>query len=288
MRTSKEAYQIFSWLQKQKSYSEKEKSERLKSLIDDEKIMIYQDEQGDIRGVIEYSTWNSFIHGPSASMTISCEKSLDVIASIQKYAHQLILKFQLDGVKMITASVNDETEYIKEMMELSGLRPWYGYVCMKHDGRDLPECSLDKRVIQPEDFQAYCDVMGLCFVPMREAMDIRPYNVTDMFFQTEEKQKETYEGWMENQENTFMYKKDGKWVGSGLLTGEDIDDIFVLPEFQNHGFGREIVYDLVAVAKKKGIMPYIGYVKWNRWAGHLYESCGFVPYLSQTMYRKLL
>lgn len=213
MRTSKEAYQIFSWLQKQRSYSEQEKSERLKSLIDDEKIMIHQDEQGDIRGVIEYSTWNSFIHGPSASMTISCEKSLDVIASIQKHAHQLILKFQSDEVKMITAS---------------------------------------------------------------------------MFFHTEEKQKETYEGWMENQENTFMYKKDGKLVGSGLLTGEDIDDIFVLPEFQNHGFGREIVYDLVAVAKKKGIMPYIGYVKWNRWAGHLYESCGFAPYLSQTMYRKLL
>lgn len=288
MRTMDEAQQIFKWLKKQKSYSEKEKNEKLKSLLDDEKIIVSKDDEGNVLGVIEYSTWISFIHGSSASIAVSCEKSLDVIESMSEQLHLLLQKFQSDGVRMVTASVSDETEYIKEMIEQIGLAVWYGYVSMKHDGRDLPSCSLDKRLIHPADFRDYCDVMGLCFVPMREAMDIRPYNVAEMFFHSEEKQKETYEGWMENQANTFMYEVNGQWVGSGLLTDEDIDDIFVLPQFQHQGYGREIVYDLVDVAKQKGITPYIGYVKWNKWAGHLYESCGFVPYLSQTMYRMFL
>ena len=161
-------------------------------------------------------------------------------------------------------------------------------VAMKHDGSVQPASTLHKRTIEKEDFKEYYHHMGLCFVPMRQAMDIRPYNVVDALFNDDKAIEKEFKGWYENKEHSFMYfNNNNQWVGCGLLNGSDMDDIFVLEYHQKHGYGSQIVRDLLNHAQKNNIQLYTGSVVYNKHAGQLYEDHGFVPYKEVTYYRWL-
>src|SRR5690554_687640 len=100
--------------------------------------------------------------------------------------------------------------------------------------------------------------------------------------------KKSSKGGMKIRNTLFMYfNNNNQWVGCGLLNGSDMDDIFVLEYHQKHGYGSQIVRDLLNHAQKNNIQLYTGYVVYNKHAGQLYEDHGFVPYKEVTYYRWL-
>lgn len=269
-------------------YDDSAKEKRLKSLIDDQELVIVRNNEQRIVGVVEYSYYHNISFGQCVWLTVSISFDEDAQNLVTFHLKELLHRFKQEGVSMVVVGANDEVPHVQKMMEHIGFASWYGYVSMVFDGSALPKSKLNKRQIEKNDFDTYFDEMGTCFAVMRRALDLQPYNITEIYFQSEQKRQETFDEWIGNQDQTFMYEKDGQWVGCGLLNNREIDDVFVLPQFQHQGYGREIVYDLIDVAQKKGITPQIGFIKWNKRAQQLYESCGFIPYLSQTMYRVFL
>lgn len=288
METQEQAKQILEHLKLHRSYNKKEEVERLQSLQTDDSIHIIVDKTNQMIGVIELERWQHFIYGPSVAIVLGCDQNRDTIEIASKYLKEIISSLKDEGIAMMMAMVNDETVDIKNQFLNNGFHDWYGYVFKKHNEQNRHECSLSKRPIDAADFDLYCKVMGECFVPMRAAMDIPPYNVIEQLWATEQNKEKTFTEWLEQKHSTWMYYDHDQWVGSGLLVNEDIDDVFINPNLQGKGYGRQIIYDLVETAYSRGIVPYIGHVKWNERAGKLYDSCGFKTYLSVSHLRLFL
>jgi GNAT superfamily N-acetyltransferase len=288
MRTHIEASKILEYLKQHRSYNAKEEKERLLSLLKDQNIHIIFNENQQMIGVIEVDRWNHFVYGPSAAIVISYDQTLGANSYAQAMLASVIENLQKEGVVMLMAMVNDKTINIINLFYHFGFSDWYGYVFKKHNKQPLPSCNLTKRQIEATDFDLYCKVMGECFVPMRAAVDIPPYNVIEQLWATKQEKEKTFKEWLEHKHSTWMYYDHDRWVGSGLLTNEDIDDVFINPDLQGKGYGRQIIYDLVETAYSRDIVPYIGHVKWNERAGILYDSCGFETYLSVSHLRLFL
>ena len=288
MRTQTETEKILEYLKEHRSFNAKEEKERLISLQNDQNIHIIINDNNQMIGVVEVERWNHFVYGPSAAIVLSYDQQSHATKYAQSMLATVIKTLKKEGVVMLMAMVNDKTQDIMNQFYHLGFQDWYGYVFQKHNNQPLPRCDLSKRPIESTDFDMYCEVMGECFVPMREAMDIPPYNIIEQLWATEQKKEETFKEWLDHQHSTWMYFDDDQWVGTGLLVNEDIDDVFINPDLQGKGYGRQIIYDLVETAYSRDIVPYIGYVKWNKRAGKLYESCGFETYLSVSHLRLFL
>lgn len=288
MRTLNDRVKILNYLKQHMSFNEKEEQERLEKLKDDDSIIeIIQRNQ--LVGIFQVNRWNSLIHNKCAEIILACDLEQDVLLLAKHMLKDLIDSLKSEGVSMIKTCVNNKNQEISDVFQNLDFKSWYGYVFMRHNQSQQPKSTLTKRNIKDDDFDMYYQEMGQCFVPMREAMDIKPYNVVELLFNSEESKEKEFNNWIKNANNTWMYfNQDNKWVGSGLIVDNDLDDIFVVRSFQNKGYGRQIVLDLINESQKRQFNPFIGYVAWNKKAGYLYESCGFVEYMSCTYYRYFL
>ncbi len=279
---------IIHYLKQHVSFNEKEERERLKKLENDDSIIeINHDNQ--LVGIFQVTRWNSFAHNRCAEIILACDTNDKVLLVANHMLKQLIDALKSEGVSMITSCVNNDYSQISNVFQHVNFKKWYGYVFMKHNQSQQPTSTLTKRNIIEDDFEIYCHEMGQCFIPMREAMDIKPYNVVDSLFSSAQSKEKEFKHWIKNSNNTWMYfNQDNTWVGSGLIVDNDLDDIFVVQEFQNRGYGRQIVIDLINESQKRQFNPFIGYVAWNKKAGYLYESCGFIEYMSCTYFRCFL
>lgn len=252
-----------------------EEVEKWQKRIDENKDIYVLYDGSDVVGCIAYELWSYDIH-----------QSLELIFSFIKDESKLPIldKGILDVLKMfpqatmINTIINENRKDLINIMNHHGLSVWYEYMVML-DYEPVNEATphqLTIRNIEEHDFKTYFDVMGACFVWMRETVDIRPHNVVDKLWATEEKKQESYQDWMNQKDQTFMYFDEGVWVGSGLIiNNRDIDDVFAVPSLQGKGYGKAIILDLINRIEKGGHAPTIGFVKVNEKAKQLYLSCGF-------------
>lgn len=252
-----------------------EEVEKWQKRIDENRdIYIIRDGSDEI-GCIAYELWDYDEH-----------QSLELIFSFIKDESKLhILN---DGIKvvlemfpqatMINTIINENRKDMIKLMNHHGLSVWYEYMVMldyESVNVTTPH-QLTKRNIEDKDFETYFSIMGECFVWMRETVDIRPHNVVDKLWATEEKKQESYQDWIKHKDQTWMYFDEGEWVGTGLiLNNYDIDDVFVVPSLQGKGYGKAIILDLINRIEMGGHAPTIGFVKVNEKAKQLYQSCGF-------------
>lgn len=285
MRTLETRKKIVRYLKQHSSFNEKEECERLKKLENDDSI-IEINHENQLVGVFQVNRWNSFAHNQCAEIILACNSNDEVLLLAKHRLKQLIDSLKSEGVSMITSCVNNDYSQISDVFQDFNFKKWYGYVFMKHNQSQQATSTLIKRNIKEDDFEMYYHEMGKCFIPMREAMDIKPYNVVDSLFSNAQSKEKEFKNWLKNFNNTWMYfNRDNTWVGSGLIVDNDLDDIFVVEGFQNKGYGRQIVIDLINESQKRQFVPFIGYVAWNKKAGYLYESCGFVEYMNCTYFR---
>jgi GNAT superfamily N-acetyltransferase len=145
---------------------------------------------------------------------------------------------------------------------------------MIYTGQRQIENHLTMRLYEESDFFDYYVALGECFTPMRQALDIVPYNVFED--RKEERLVKLRAEMLKNRENIFMFYDGDTWVGSSLINQEDIDDLFVVPSLMGKGYGRLILQSTINRCLDRNMEHiYLGVVHWNVKAKNLYLKTGF-------------
>ncbi len=239
------------------------------------KDILYLYDEDQVIGCIAYELWNYAEH-QSLELLFSFNKEEVRLPILNEGFKKVLTMFP--QATMINTIINENRKDLISMMNIHGLSVWYEYMVMLdyEAVETMTPHQLTIRNIEEHDFETYFQTMGECFVWMRETVDIQPHNVVDKLWKTPEKKHESYEDWIKQKDQTWMYFDQDIWVGSGLIVNhEDIDDVFVVPSLQGKGYGKAIILDLIQRIEKLGNSPTIGFVKVNEKAKQLYLSCGF-------------
>ena len=114
----------------------------------------------------------------------------------------------------------------------------------------------------PKYQDQYRRMYNACYREMREALDIKPYDFIqdDSFFSN-------------GMNNVYLLMKDEELIGSVALKGSEIDDLIVAPEFQNKGYGKQILLWALENIKSEKIILHVA--QWNRKAKKQKKKNGF-------------
>jgi GNAT superfamily N-acetyltransferase len=233
-------------------------------------------DQNNIIGGLSYEFWTYQEDVVSCSILCAIQESKYAL----KLSKDALISFIQNHpeIQMFSSRVSSQRKDILNMFESLGFKSWYDYMSMlEYEPVELKSPhQLRVRNIESEDFEMVFQHMGLCFVWMRETVDIKPFNVVEKLWASEEKKKASFNEWMSGKDNTFVYFDEDEFIGSGLiLDNGDIDDVFVVIKHQGKGYGKAIIMDLIERVKARGQSPMIGYVGVNQRAGQLYHDCGF-------------
>lgn len=114
-------------------------------------------------------------------------------------------------------------------------------------------------------FEEYRKIYNACFYEMRESLDIEPYNFLSNFKQIEEKLS-----------NMYILMKKEEIIGSVACYDNEIDDLIVRKEYQNKGYGRQLLLWGMQYIRERNEEPIVLHVAaWNEKAIKLYREVGF-------------
>ena len=115
---------------------------------------------------------------------------------------------------------------------------------------------------EPKYQDQYRRVYNACYHEMREALDIKPYDfIQDGSF------------FSEGMNNVYLLIENDELIGGVTLKGPEIDDLIVAPQFQNKGYGKQILLWALENIKNDEIILHVA--EWNQKAIRLYEKNGF-------------
>lgn len=255
--------------------NEEERQVWRKRIETEDRFILIKDQE-TILGGLSYEFWTYHEDVLSCSILCACEKNEKALLKCREAIHHFIQSHP--EIQMFSSRVCDTRQDIHKVYDALGFKAWYDYMTMlEYEPIELTSPhQLSVRNIEAEDFEMVFKHMGECFVWMRETVDIKPFNVVDKLWASEDKKQASFDVWIKEKENTFVYFDQGEFIGSGLiLENGDIDDVFVVIKHQGKGYGKAIIIDLIERVKARGQSPMIGYVGVNERAGRLYHDCGF-------------
>ena len=97
-------------------------------------------------------------------------------------------------------------------------------------------------------------------------MILQPYNSCDSMKQL-----------LAKRDDIFLLLINNKMIGSVAIYGNEIDDLIVSPQFQNRGYGKQLLefaVDLLQTRMAESIL--LGVAEWNQKAISLYKNNGFI------------
>ena len=113
--------------------------------------------------------------------------------------------------------------------------------------------------------EEYMSVYNACFRPMREALEIRPY---DWYTDASKLEGKT--------DSIYLLVEDNHIIGSVACCGNEIDDLIVKASEQKKGCGRQLLLWAMHHIWEQSDEPVTLHVaEWNQGALKLYESTGF-------------
>lgn len=265
---------IIKLLNLQWSMSELDNQHKREELNKESNIRIYE-ENDTVFGVWTHSTWDHPIWGKAAHLTISVfPYTPDFSKVLESLYIDAQVKLTEENVRFVMSGYDEGNPIYPVYFSEKGYTHWYGYSSLIYTGSRQPENHLTMRCYKEEDFYEYYIALGECFTPMREAMDIPPYNVFED--RSEERIVKLKEEMNKNKENIFMFFDGDTWVGSSLINQEDIDDLFVVPSYMGKGYGKLILQSTVNICLNRNMKNiYLGVVHWNVKAQNLYLKTGF-------------
>lgn len=188
--------------------------------------------------------------------------------------------------EFIVTSCEESQKKTISFWEEKGFSTWFILKTMVHDGRSLPKHNLSFRNYEDSDFDMYFRALGQAFEPMRRAMDITPFNVSQV---SDEKRAKEREAFFKERENIFLFFERDSFVGTAIIDGREIDDVYVTEAFQGKGYGRKIMDVVMNLAMEKNDQPIqLTVVDWNVKAKKLYHSLGFHVIKTEVFLRKLI
>ena len=142
---------------------------------------------------------------------------------------------------------------------------------MTYDKREVPECGIECVPFLEGYLDEYKRIYNECFRPMREALDIRPY---DWYSEGREVP--------EDRSGIFLIVEDGELAGSVSIIGNEVDGLFVAEAYHGKGHGRELLlWAMNKIREQNSEAITLHVAKWNSGAAALYESVGCIK--SRTM-----
>jgi GNAT superfamily N-acetyltransferase len=265
---------IIQLLNLQWSMSELDNQRKREELSKEFNIRIF--EEGDtVFGLWTHSTWDHPLWGKAAHLTISIFPFTPDFSNVMEALYKdAEAKLTEENVRFVMTGYDEKAVLYPAYFTKKGYTPWYGYSSLIYTGQRQPDNHLTMRCYKEEDFWDYYVALGECFTPMREAMDIPPYNVFED--KSEERIVKLKEEMDKNKENIFMFFDGENWVGSSLINQEDIDDLFVVPASMGKGYGKLILQATVNLCLDRNMQNiYLGVVHWNVKAHNLYIKTGF-------------
>lgn len=231
--------------------------------------------QDAVLGMWTHTVWDHPLWGKAAHLTISAFENIPDVENIVEALYQdAQAKLSAENIRFIMTGYDDSNPFYYSYFTKKDFTPWYGYSTLVYTEQRQPHNHLTMREYKEEDFEHYYSALGECFTPMRQAMDIPPYNVFSD--RSEERIIKLKEEMNKNKENVFMFFDGDTWVGSSLINLEDIDDLFVVPTLMNKGYGRLILQSTINVCFDRNMENiYLGVVHWNIKAQNLYFKTGF-------------
>lgn len=245
-------------------------------------------ENDTVLGMWTYSTWDHPLWGKAAHLTISVDIDSANVEDIVTLLYQdADVKLTEESIRFIMAGYDDARPFYHDFYAKKGYTPWYGYSSMIYTQGRQPDNHLTIQTYREDDFMDYYIALGECFTPMRQAMDIPPYNVFEDH--SEERIVKLKEEMNKNKENIYMFYDGDTWVGSSLLNNEDIDDLFVVPSQMGKGYGKLILQSTINICiDRKFEHIYLGVVHWNTKARNLYLNTGFKEIKSISYMRRFI
>ena len=113
--------------------------------------------------------------------------------------------------------------------------------------------------------EEYMSVYNACFRPMREALDIRPY---DWYTDGSRLEGKT--------DSIFLLVENDHIIGSVACYGNEIDDLIVKASEQKKGYGKQLLLWAMQHIWERNDEPITLHVAaWNQGALRLYKRTGF-------------
>ncbi|NBJ83294.1 GNAT family N-acetyltransferase [bacterium 1xD8-48] len=137
---------------------------------------------------------------------------------------------------------------------------------MKYIKNDIEKSNILCIPFEQKYFQQYMKIYNTCFYEMRKFLAIEPYNFLNDYKQVREKSKDI-----------FLLVSGEEIIGSIACYGNEIDDLIVNKEFQNRGYGKQLLLWGMNYIRQTSNEPILLHVaKWNDKAFMLYKKVGFV------------
>jgi GNAT superfamily N-acetyltransferase len=256
-------------------------------LIKDTNIRIWC-ENDTVLGVGTYTTWDHSEWGKAAHLTLAADENAPNAAEIVEELYLDAQKKMTEGgIRFVMAGYDEKLPFYPLFYAQKNYSPWYGYSTMIYTGLRQPENHLTKRLYEEAYFFDYYVALGECFTPMRQAMDIPPYNVFED--RREDRLIKLKEEMLKNRENIYLFYDGDTWVGSSLINPDDIDDLFVVPSMMGKGYGKLILQSTINLCLDRNMEQiYLGVVHWNVKAKNLYLKTGFKEIKSINYMRRFI
>ncbi len=136
---------------------------------------------------------------------------------------------------------------------------------MQFNLSETVESNLELRNYCEQDYPRYRTAYNSCFAEMRKALGLSPVeccadsNVL-----------------INKSESIFILEIDNMLAGSVAIYGNEIDDLFVVKDFQRKGYGKGLLCFAAARLQRSGAAPILLHVAdWNQGAMKLYLENGF-------------
>ena len=258
--------------------SEVEEREKRKELEDGEKVLVYED-NAEIKGMCSFRFWKNSEWGSGAEIIMSIKEDTkfeDIANSLWEAAQAPLREKE---VVFIHTHYNEKYNQWEKFYSEKQFEQWFGIYGMVYKGGRYEETKLTFRNYEESDFDKYYTYLGECFSLMRKANDIRPFDVFKGSSpeKIENLKKET----LEVKDSIYLFYDGENLVGSSIIKQEEIDDLFVAPEYQGKGYGRKIMEATLNLALERNFDRItLGVVAWNKVAFNLYKSLGFETYQS--------
>lgn len=274
--TNKDVEAIIKLFDLHTKLTEAEAESKRKELEAGAKVLVYQDDD-EVKGICSLTFWNHPELGSCAEIIMSAEAGPGFKERAEALWEHAQAPLKEKAVVYLITNYNQSQVHWQEFYSDKGLEKWFSLHGMIYKGEAFAETNLTVRNYEASDFDTYHTIMGECFSPMREANDIKPYNTFKDV--TPEKAEKMKKAALEMKDNIYMFYDDEKFVGSSMLQDEEIDDLFVVPDYQGQGYGRKIMEATLNLAMQKNLAKItLGVVAWNTQAVKLYTSLGFEIY----------
>ena len=136
---------------------------------------------------------------------------------------------------------------------------------MKRSSMDIPSSRIHCIPFDKRYLEQYKIGYNAAFRPMREALNIKPY---DWYHDTNKI--------LDKSSDIYLLVEDEVLIGSVACYGNEIDDLFVVGAYRQKGYGKQLLIWAMDHIASSGCDELILHVaEWNRRAVQLYMNEGF-------------